>query len=239
MKIRRLSEIDLARIGPLEREEKLHRLRMLKAGRPPHTYNPLRALLGDILNLQPEMFGSAGEYTPWPQIAADIEKRATSESEADFNLAVAEALYKFGVEQQVRSYRKPIAPWAVGHGQSVRYWWDLYTVIEMRPCFVFVDPRLSNPLTQVACRFVLSMMHERIRVPDPDFADSRLLVIQFGRADDAKRAIRLFESADSGLFSFDELNEMIDETYRLWIEVLEERADEMRKKPTGSTPLGF
>ena len=57
MKIRRLSEIDLARIGPLDREEKLNRLRMLKVGRPPHTYNPFRASLGDILNLQPEMFG--------------------------------------------------------------------------------------------------------------------------------------------------------------------------------------
>jgi hypothetical protein len=239
MKIRRLSEIDLARIGPLEREKKLHRLRMLKVGRPPHTYNPLRASLGDILNLQPEMFSSGGEYTPWLQIVADIEKLSANESEADFNLAVAEALYEFGVEQQIRSYSKPIAPWAVGYGQSVKYWWNLYTVIERRPCFVFVDPRLSNPLTQAARKFVLSMMHERIRVPDPDFADSRLLVVQFGKGDDSKRVIRQFEPTESGLFSFDELNEMIDETYRLWIEVLEERADEMRKKPTGSTPLGF
>jgi hypothetical protein len=239
MKIRRLSEIDLARIGPLDKEEKLHRLRVLKAGRPPHTYNPLRASLGDILNLQPEMFGSGGEYTPWDQIAADIEKHSTSESETDFNLAVAEALYDFGVEKQVRSYSKPIDPWAVGYGQSVKYWWNLYTVIEKRPCFVFVDPRISNPLTQVGRKFVLSLMHERIRVPDPDFADSRLLVVQFGRADLSKRVIRLFEPTDSGLFGFDELNEMIDETYRLWIEVLEERADEMRRKPTGTTPLGF
>jgi hypothetical protein len=33
----------------------------------------------------------------------------------------------------------------------------------------------------------------------------------------------------SDLFSFDELNEMIDETYRLWIEILEERVDERRR----------
>jgi hypothetical protein len=239
MKIRRLSEIDLARIAPLDREEKLHRLKMLKAGRPPHTYNPLRASLGDILNLQPELFGAGGEYTPWLQIEADIEKRATSLSEAEFNLAVAEALYELGVEQRARSYSKPIAPWAVGYGQSLKYWWNLYTVIEGCPYFIFVDPRISNPLTQLARKFVLSMMNERIRVPDPDFADSRLLVVQFGKADDIKRVIRLFEPTDAGLFSFDELNEMIDETYQLWIEVLAERADEARKKPTGSTPLGF
>ena len=186
------------------------------------------------------MFGSGGEYAPWPQIAADIKKCAASESEADFNLAVAEALYEFGIGQRARSYSKPIAPWAVGYGQSVKYWWNLYTVIGRHPCFVFVDPRLSNPLTQVARKFVLSMMHERIRVPDPDFANSRLLVVQFGRTDESKRIIRLFEPTDSGLFSFDELNEMIDETYRLWIEVLEERADDMRtKKPASPTPLAL
>ncbi len=31
---------------------------------------------------------------------------------------------------------------------------------------------------------------------------------------------------------------MIDETYRIWIEILAERADEVRRRPTGSTPLG-
>jgi hypothetical protein len=29
-------------------------------------------------------------------------------------------------------------------------------------------------------------MNERIRVPDPDFADSRLLVVQFGKADEGR-----------------------------------------------------
>jgi hypothetical protein len=237
MKIRRLSEIDLARIAPLGRDEKRYRLRMLKAGRPPHTYNPFRASLGDILNLQPEMFGIGGDYTPWAQIAADIERRANTDDERKFNLAVAEALYDFGVEQKIRSYRKPIAPWAVGYGQSVTYWWNLYTVIGKQPCFLFVDPRISNPLTRLARKFALSMMHERIRVPDPDFANAKLLVAQFGKASEGKRVIKLFE--ESELFTFDELNEMIDETYRLWIEILEERVDEARKKSTGSTPFGF
>jgi len=237
MKIRRLSEIDLARIAPLEADEKRYRLRLLKAGRPPHTYNPFRASLGDILNLQPEMFESGGDYTPWSQISADIGKRANTDDERKFNLAVAEALYDFGVEQDVRSYRKLIAPWAVGYGQSVMYWWNLYTVIEKQPCFVFVDPRISNPLTRLARKFALSMMHERIRVPDPDFANARLLVAQFGKSGEGKRTIKMFEETE--LFGFDALNEMIDETYQIWIEVLEERAEEARKKSAGTTPLGF
>jgi hypothetical protein len=239
MKIRRLSEIDLARIGPLGREDKLRRLRALKQGRPPHTYNPLRALVGDILNLQPELFGSGGEYTPWDQISDGIAKRAKSENERTFNLAVADALYKFGVEQRALSYTKPVAPWSVGYGQSVVYWWNLYTVIERRPSFIFVDPRISAPLTREGRKFVLSIMNERIRVPDPDFADARLLVIQFGKHEDGRRFARSHEVADSELFGFDELNAMVDETYRLWIEVLAERTDDARKRPTGSTPFGF
>jgi hypothetical protein len=239
MKIRRLSEIDLARIAPLDRDEKLHRLRVLKSGRPPHTYNPLRASIGDILNLQPELFGSGGEYTPWPQIVKDIVRRSTSDSEADFNIAVAASLYQFGIQQRARSYSKPIRPWGVGYDQSVTYWWNLYTVIEERPCFIFVDPRIFNPLTRTARKFVLSIMHERIRAPDPDFSEAKLLVAQFGKEEEGDRSIRLFESTETGLFNFDELNEMIDETYRLWIEVLAERQDEDRKKAAGATPLGF
>jgi hypothetical protein len=209
---------------------------MLKSGRPPHTYNPLRGSLGDILNLQPEMFGSASARTPWGQIAADISRKSSSDDEKNYNLAVAEALYAYAVKNEVLSFAKPIAPWAVGYGQAVTYWWNLYTVVEDASCFIFVDPRISAPLTKVARKFVLSVMHERIRVPDPDFSDSQLLIAQFGKADGGKRVLRLFELPETELFGIDELNEMIDETYRLWIEILTERA---HAKPTGTTPMGF
>jgi hypothetical protein len=239
MKIRRLSEIDLARIAPLPPEEKLHRLRLLKIGRPPHTYNPLRFSLGDILNLQPEMFPPSSEYTSWAQISDDISKRATSETEKKFNLAVGRALHDYGVAVRARSFSKPISSWAVGYGQSVRFWWNLYTVIRGRPCFIFADPRISSPLTRVGRRFVLSIMNERIRVADPDFANAKLVVVQFGKGEQGNRIVREFEAADSELFSFSELNAMIDETYRLWVEILTERTEEVRKRPSGSNPFGF
>jgi hypothetical protein len=239
MKIRRLSEIDLARIGPLDSEEKRHRLRLLKFGRPPHTYAPLRAQLGDILNLQPEMFGGSTEVTPWETISAAIVKAANHDDEAKFNLAVAKSLYKYAIETNIRSYRKPISAWPVGYGQSVSYWWNLYTVLEDQPGFIFADPRVSNPLTREGRKFALSMMHERIRVADPDFAESRLVVAQFGKGEKGTRSIRLFDAAEIELFNVDQLNEMIGETYRIWVEVLRERKDEQREKAGGSNPMGF
>jgi hypothetical protein len=239
MKIRRLSEIDLARIGPLETNEKRHRLRLLKFGRPPHTYGPLRGQLGDILNLQPEMFGSSTQATPWENISAAILKAASHEGEAKFNLAVAKSLYDYAIEKNIRSFRKPVSAWPVGYGQAVAYWWNLYTVIEDRPAFIFADPRISNPLTRDGRKFALSLMHERIRVPDPDFADSKLIVAQFAKGENGARVIRLFDATDDDLFTVDQLNEMIDETYKIWIEVLHERADDERKKASGSNPMGF
>jgi hypothetical protein len=184
------------------------------------------------------MFGSA-EVTPWETIAAAIIKAATHEAEATFNLAVAKSLYDYAVKRRVRSYRRPISAWPVGYGQSVAYWWNLYTVLDERPTFIFADPRISNPLTRDGRRFVLSLMHERIRVPDPDFAESRLLIAQFAKGEEGSRVIRLFDAEDGDLFSFDDLNEMIDETYRIWIEVLRERDEEEKRRPTGTNPMGF
>lgn len=184
------------------------------------------------------MFGGS-PCASWSDIESRIRRKAKSEDEARFNAAVGEALYNFGRQEDARSYGKSIPAWSVGYGQAVTYWWNFYTVLREQPCFAFFDPRLTNPLTKHGRRFALSMMHERIRVPDPDFLEARLVVVQFAKADAGKRLVRLHEIDESGLYSQDELNNMIDETYRLWIEVLAEREMEARQRPTGSTPMGF
>ena len=240
MKIHRLSEIDLARICVLPSEEKKPRLRLIKFGRPPHTYVPMRTNLGDLVNLQPAFFMADGvEPTEWKEVEAAITRASKTKSEAEFNLGVAESLYKFCVENSVRSYQRPAAPWNVGFGQTVRYWWNLYSVLNDRPVFFFPDPRVSNPLTREAARFVVSMMNQRLRVDDPDFADARLLIVKFAKGEGGNRPIRLMEFSDDELFSAAALNAMIQETYKLWIEVLNERADEVKFRPTGTTPMGF
>jgi hypothetical protein len=51
--------------------------------------------------------------------------------------------------------------------------------------------------------------------------------------------IRLFDADGIQLFTVDQLNDMIDETYRIWIEVLQERAEDERRRAGGSNPMGF
>jgi hypothetical protein len=239
MKIPRISEIDLARIAVQSTDEKKISLRALKFGRPPHTYNPMRSALGDILNIQPEMFYDAGDVTSWEQIESDIRRRSKTEVEAKFNLAVAKSLYDYCAKKDVKSYGRPSLPWSVGFGQNVSYWWNLYAVIDERATFIFPDPRLSKPLTRAAIKFVHSIMHERLRVGDEDFADARLCVAQFAKGETGARIIKFSEADDSQLFDAKELNLMIDETYALWIEILNERVEEVRQRPTGTNPMGF
>ena len=142
-KIPRLSEIDLARIGPLVREGKLQRLRELKQAASSHLQSCSRfrrrysqLATGDV-RIGRRIYALGADFRGnW--------QTRTSENERKFNLAVAAALYDFGVKRRVLSYDKSIAPWSVGYGQSVAYWWNLYTVIERRPSFIFVDPRIRH-----------------------------------------------------------------------------------------------
>lgn len=51
MKMRRLPEIDLARIAPLATDQKRRALERFKLGHPTLTYKPVRALFADIFNV--------------------------------------------------------------------------------------------------------------------------------------------------------------------------------------------
>ncbi len=58
MKIRRLPEIDLARIAPLPADQKRRALEHFKLGHPTITYKPVRTRFADIFNVQPYMFAA-------------------------------------------------------------------------------------------------------------------------------------------------------------------------------------
>lgn len=238
MKMRRIPETDLARITVLSAAEQPFRLRKLKGFKPPHTLNPFRKVLPDLMNLQHQLLGTV-KTTAWEHIEASI--RASNESVDGIcqNLAVAKALYDFAASSKVVSYDKPVQRWPVGFENSVEYWQPFYSVWSERATFVHFDPRLSNPLTNRARRFVFSMMHQRLRVDDPDFSGVGLTIFQFGVGDDGNRSVCLHSSEEFELYSRDELNDMIDLTYRLWAEELQERREEGRKGTGTDNPMGF
>ena len=78
------------------------------------------------------------------------------------------------------------------------------------------------------------MMHERIRAADPDFSEVTLGIVQFSLSEKGPRLPILFTDEGVKLFTFDELDQMVRETYELWREVCEERAIEIRRRAGGN-----
>lgn len=241
MKMRRIPEIDLARIATMpDYQQQYFALKRLKGFKPPHTLNPFRKVIGDIVNLQFDLLGGK-ESTPWIVIRELIARASTKGDTAElrFNLAIARTVFEYCEQKSVESFSKPVLPWGVGYGNSVTYWNNFYSIIDEQACFVFFDPRLTGHLNADARRFVFSMMHERLRVADPDFQDARLLITQFKKTGKWSRHMAMHDAADCKLFSENQLNEMISVTYAIWAEVLAEREQAARRASGGTNPMGF
>jgi hypothetical protein len=232
MKIRRLPEIDLARVATLPTDQKRRALEQFKLGHPTITYKPVRARFADIFNVQPDMFAVA-DPTTWPVLERLIRAKATSDDECSANLLVAKGLHDFARSNALRSRSQAFFPLSLSVGEKVEYWLPMVMALKGVPLVVFIDPRRGKRLTSDARRFVFSMMHEHIRVANPDFSGARLGIVQFGDAVGDQRPVKLSTDEGVDLFDFDQLDQMVRETYDIWREVSEAREDEVRRKAAG------
>lgn len=232
MKIRRLPDIDLARIASLPRDQQRHQLEQMRNGRPPFSYNPLRTCFHDIFNVQPEMFGLV-EPTAWPIVEGRLRAKCRTEDELEANLAVARGLHNFATTARMLGRSQDFFPLALGTGQQVAYWLPMVLSLDSQPIVPFIDPRKSKGLSKAARRFVFSMMHEHIRAADPDYESVRLAIFRLGDPADGVRAPVLFTEEGIDLIPLNELEAMVASTYALWQEVLEERETEARRRAGG------
>lgn len=235
--MRPLPEIDLARIAPLSRDEKRRALQQVRLGRPPYSYAPVRATISDVLNVQSELIGPV-PATPWEKIKQTIQRRSRSDAEEEANLRVAEGLFDFVRAREIVGRRLDVYPFHLGIGTKVIFWQPVVLMLNDRAVIPFLDPRRAKGLTANGRRFVFSVMHERIRAADEDFADVTLAIVQFTRSDEGPRTPVIFTDEKIKLFTFDELDQMVGETYELWAEILEERtADNRRRGAAGGGGL--
>lgn len=235
MKIRPLPEIDLARIAPQPDDMMRKSLEQMRDGRPPFSYRPVRSSLADIFNVQPEMFGPTAP-TKWRVIDDALQRRCQTEDELLNNRRVARGLFEFAQSGQVTGRRHDFFPLQLGAGQKVTYWLPMILAVEDKPHAVFIEPRRSRGLTKEGRRFAFSMMHERIRAADEDFASIGLAIVRFADGDDERRPVRLFTDEGVDLYTLEELEAMVAATYRIWQDVCAEREREARKS-TGTGPL--
>ncbi|WP_291842951.1 hypothetical protein [Bradyrhizobium sp.] len=175
--------------------------------------------------------------TPWEKIQTTIRKRSHSDVEEQANLRVAEGLFNFVSEKAIVGRRHDIFPLQLGIGTKVVFWQPVILTVDERATIPFLDPRRAKRLTAQGRRFVFSMMHERIRAADPDFADVSLAIVQFALSEKGPRIPVLFSDTGVELFTFEELDQMVGETYEMWREVCEERTVEARRR--GATGGGL
>lgn len=173
MKIRRLPEIDLARVATLPTDQKRLELERFKLGHPTITYKPVRTRFADIFNVQPDMFGD-GHPIQWSVLEGQIRQISRPGDECSANLLVAKGLHDFARSNDLRSRSQAFFPLSLSIGEKVEYWLPMVTALDAAPLVIFIDPRRGKRLTAEARRFVFSMMHEHIRVANPDFAVARL-----------------------------------------------------------------
>jgi len=231
VKTRPLPDTDLARIAPLPTDQKRNALEALHLGRPPYRYTPVRASFSDILNLEAGMFDPG--RVPFDKIKAEIRKKSWNDQEEAANVRVAEGLYDFVTAHKLRGRRHDFSPFAIGVGASVVYWHSAILLVDGQPLIPFFDPRRSKLLTSLGRQFAFSMMHQRIREGSPDFEEVRFGIFQFEKTAKGPRPPQLHTDLGVKLFSLDQLERMVAETYKIWREVCEGREAEMRRRGGG------
>lgn len=232
MKLRPLPGIDLARIAPLPTEQKKRALRSFRGGGGSWSYDPARAQIFNVFNPENPL-GIAPAHPSLNQILNEVKKHCKSVAQEAACVEVTTLLYGWVQKNVPRSIEKPVPSMSLGTIGALRYWGNFAAVMDGRAVFPFFDHRRANGLTNTARRFVFSMMHEQIRVADPDFENASLLIVQFPQPKDEERIITLHFDDSAELFDLYLLQEMVEETYRLWAEILEERASEPPKRATG------
>ncbi len=237
MTIRPLPDIDLARIAPLPDDMKRKSLEQMKGGFSTFSYKPVRACFFDIFNIQPDLGFGVAELAPWSVIEAELQRRSRSDEEFTYNRRVALGLYEFATSGRIYGRRHEFFPLSMAMGQKITLWLPMILAIDERASALFIEPRRNRGLNADGRRFAFSMMHERIRAADEDFADVRLTIVQFGDPSDDRRAVKLYTDEAVELYSREELERMVASTYEMWREVLQEREREARGRATGTGPL--
>ena len=231
MKLRRLPETDLARIAPLPSFEKRKRLEAHKLTGGAWSYDPAKAKQFTLAN-PANPLGLRSRAPSIEQVQADLAKNCYAKDQLESCSEILD-LFSGWLSAEVQdAYEARLPDMAVGSLGNVRYWENFALIIDGRPTFMWSDCRRQRGLSRVGRKFAFSMMHEHIRVGYPDYYDAGLCILQYPSMDDGSRYVKAHFATDD-LFDFAELTAMVEETYALWSEVLEERRYEPPKRAAG------
>jgi len=227
MKLRPLPEIDLARIAPQSTGLKWSMLESFKTGGGAWSYQPARDQVFNVFNPASPM-GLSVKKPTLSEIEHAIRKGCRVDAQEASCLEVTRLLWAWAQENAGAAVERPQGAMAIGRIATVRYWGNFVFMHDGQPTFVFLDHRRGKALSRLGLQFAFSMMHQQLRLSDPDFFDASLLILQFPQPKDDERSIREHWADQFELFSLDQLQDMIAETYDIWTQI---NADRSAKRP--------
>lgn len=229
MKIRRLSEIDLAKFVALPAGPKLENaLRSYNAGGGSWSYEPVRASTSDVLGVATPLYGAVA--TPSLEIIEEQIRRACRRGEVQIksNTEVARLLYHFSRNADWKSVAFIMRRMPIGFSESVRFWSDIVVSDENGLFIPFFDHRRAGGLSSNAARqIVFSMQHHWLRERHPDLDSARLAIVRFPCSRD-HRSIQIDFHTEDELLTFEELDARVRTVYETWSRVSSERRAEAK-----------
>lgn len=220
MKITRLHPTEVANISVLPTEKKLPALLGVEKPAVRWGYQPVHKNFPKLLLANTELFSS---LPPDPDKAVlksvqDLCKNGAAQIAAC--TTVAEAILKWRKLNKFSSrivYSEPFKTTV----DTLHYCSDVVPIIDGHPVIISVDCRAKMSFTSLGREFMKSLIHHTARIGD--LRDARVAVLRVPKQSDGTRKCILEYLEGEPAFSFDEINQMVLETYTLWQHVLEER----------------
>ncbi|MBA3810223.1 MAG: hypothetical protein H0X27_00990 [Caulobacteraceae bacterium] len=234
MKIRRLSEIDLARFSALNSEKMLERALMAyEAGGGSWSYEPVRSSTADLLNAVTPLFDDMAPVT-WPSVKRQMERACThGDVQRESNVGVGKVLFDTARLHGWKAVKVEMGRMPIGLNETVRFWADVVVDDGEGPFIPFFDHRRDHGLAALEARRVaLSMQDAWIRARHPDLSDARLAIVHFPPAGDDRSIVLDFNEGVS-LMTYEELNGRVRNIYEKWAEVSQVKMEKKRSTGTG------
>jgi hypothetical protein len=199
----------------------------VKSGGGSGSYEPTRRKLPDIVNRKAGSFPL--KQTSWQQIESDLARLSKSQHEERMNKTASKAIRQYCDENEVEARELEGFPLSFSIGVKLRCWSPALFLYKDRIATPFFDMRRTYRLTREGRRFMFSVMHIALRENNPDYQNVEHEILHL--TDTTDRKIRVISERGMRLFTYDELEIMVRETYRLWDAVIDERRNASKRRP--------
>ncbi|MDX8442828.1 hypothetical protein [Mesorhizobium australafricanum] len=197
------------------------------------TYSPVRSVQADIFQVSTPMVEFP--LSEWAPIEGKIRSKSRGPMQAAMNVYAGKALFNGLRGRNAVSNFDPEITRSIsfGEGRAFSHWLPYlakFDTTKSAGVVPVVDFRVRGGLSLDTYKFVFSMMNLAIREPAPEYEKAEFVIIKlplkFPKSKKFKDRGMSIHDDNGEYFTFDELEEMISTTYRLYEEVF---ADELRR----------